>query len=122
MAVPFFDQAFEVDAAPAHAQWFGAAVTLKRGSDTSDSLTAVWYAEEYQALDYKTGLPIAFKKRTYILKKTDLILNAAQITPRQGDAIVDGDDELEIRPIEKKPAVESVEGGYRWRLRTNKLA
>jgi len=36
--------------------------------------------------------------------------------------LVDGDDELDILPVDGKPAVESEGGDYRWIVRTNKLA
>lgn len=117
-----FDQTFEAAAAPLFDQWFGVTVQLRRGVNTSEEFTASWALQEYQSLDEKVGLPIALKKRVYRFLKSDAVIDGETIEPRAGDVIIDGDNEFPILPVDKKPAVESEPGGYRWLVRTNKLA
>lgn len=117
-----FDVAFEASAAPQLDEWFGTSVKLKRDAIESDSFTAVWSLHQYQSLEHETGLALVFFKRVYRFLKTDSVLAGDTVTPQAGDYIVDGTDELLIAPVEGKPAVEDEPGGYRWLVRTDKLA
>ncbi len=117
-----FDQAFELSAAPQLDNWFGATVKLKRDALESDSFTAVWSSQEFKSYEHETGLSIVVRRRVYRFLKTDSVLAGDTLRPRAGDFIVDGDDELKICPMDGKPAVEEEPGGYRWLVRTDKLA
>lgn len=117
-----FDIAFEAAAAPQIENWFGASVKLKRDALESASFTATWIAEEYRSYEHETGLAIVFRRRSYSFLKTNAVLASDTVTPKAGDYLIDGNDELLISPIEGKPAVEEEPGGYRWLVRTDKLA
>ena len=117
-----FDDIFELGAAQVFDYVHDASVQLQRGSDSSSAFDATWYGEEYQLLDHETGLSIAVHRRTYVLKASLCVINAATVTPREGDRIVDGTDTLVVLPIDGKPAVENIPGGYRFKVRTDKLA
>lgn len=117
-----FDRAFELSAAPQLDSWFGASVKLKHDALESESFTAVWHSQEYRSLEHETGLSIVVRRRVYSFLKTAAVLAGDTLTPTAGMYIVDGDDELLICPIDGRPAVEEEPGGYRWLVRTDKLA
>lgn len=117
-----FDQAFEASAAPVFDNWFSATIQLKRGGDTSEEFEANWASQEYQAPDHETGPAIAVRKRVYRFLKTSAVINSETVTPRAGDAIIDGSETMRIAGVGEKPAVEEEPGGYRWLARTDKLA
>lgn len=117
-----FDQAFELSAAPQLDNWFGATVKLKHDAIESEEFTAVWSAQEYRSLEHETGLSIVVRRRVYRFLKTAAVLAGDTITPRAGMFILDGTDELRVCPIDGRPAVEEEPGGYRWLVRTDKLA
>lgn len=120
--VSSFDSAFELSAAPQMDDWFGTSVKLKRDAIESESFTAVWSSQEYRSLEHETGLSIVVRRRVYRFLKTDSVLAGDTIRPQGGDYIIDGTEELRICPIDGKPAVEEEPGGYRWLVRTDKLA
>ncbi len=117
-----FDQAFELSAAPQLDDWFGAEVQLQQGSSTSAAFTAVWSTQEYKSLEHETGLSIVVRRRVYRFLKEDAVIASVEVTPKAGDYITDGSDSLLICPIDGKPAVEDEPGGYRWLVRTDKMA
>lgn len=117
-----FDQAFELSAAPQIDSWFGGAVQLQQGSSTSAEFDAAWSSQEYRSLEHETGLSIVVRRRVYRFLKTDAVIASAEVTPKAGDYLIDGDDSMLICPIDGKPAVEDEPGGYRWLVRTDKMA
>lgn len=117
-----FQTTFEDRVRAAQARAFGVPVRLKRDAIESEDITAVWHAEEYHSLEHETGLSIVVRRRSYSFAKTDSVLAGDTVRPQQGDYILDGNDELRICPIDGKPAVEEEPGGYRWLVRTDKLA
>lgn len=117
----FFDSVFEVAAAQPLDSVFGTHVQLRRGALTSLAFTAVWSAQEYQTLSEDLGVNLTVRKRVYRFAKADCVLAGSAAEPRAGDRLIDGDETLEIVPVEGKPAVESEPGGYRWLVRTNRV-
>lgn len=117
-----FQTTFEERCQPANDRAFGVSVRLKRDAIQSAEFTAIWEAEEYKSLEEETGLAIVVRRRVYRFLKTSAVLAGDTVTPKHGDYIVDGDDELLICPFEGRPAVEELPGGYRWLVRTDKLA
>lgn len=117
-----FQTRFEARVRSAEDRAFGVTIQLKRDALESDDITAVWHAEEYQSFEHETGLAVVIKRRSYSFVKTAAVLAGDTVTPRAGDYILDGTDELRICAMDGKPAVEEEPGGYRWLVRTDKLA
>lgn len=117
-----FDTAFELSAAPQIDSWFSTSVKLKRDALVSEPFDAVWSNQEFRSIDHETGLSIVVRRRVYRFLKTLAVLASVARTPQHGDYIVDGTEELLICPFEDKPAVEDEPGGYRWMVRTDKIA
>lgn len=117
-----FDQAFELAAAPQLDEWFGTTVKLKRDAIESNSFTAVWSAQEFHSEEHDTGIANVIRRRVYCFLKTDAVIASDQVTPRAGDYLVDGTEKMKISAVGGKPAVEEEPGGYRWLVRTDRLA
>lgn len=96
---------------------FGDTITVRRGPLVSGNITASSVAgDEMQLNDY--GIPIKVTTRTWLIKAADYVIANITEEPASGDVIVYGSQEWEVRTLERDAAVEKVDGGTRYLVRT----
>lgn len=101
---------------------FGATATLQRGAQTSAEFTVEGTAEAYE-IDQRGGGPrIKILGRSFVFRKTDVILGGEVITPREGDVLRLDDGNYQLMDAGPFRAVESLPGGTWWKVRTKEVA
>jgi len=116
-----FHQTFEARAQLAVERAFGVTVTLRRGSLTTDSFTATFDVQEYDSVEFETGLNIKVISRDFYLPASSIVFGGSTVEPTAGMVIHEGDAEYEICPIAGRPAAELQPGGYRYLVHTKEI-
>lgn len=120
-----FQDTFETRVRAASDRAFGHDVTLTRAGNVSASFTATWEAQEYEVEDGE-GFLTKFHSRDFMFDKAAPVLAGAAVKPRAGDVltITENSEEkrFEVLPIGSRPAVGQMDGGYRWRVHTKRVA
>jgi hypothetical protein len=99
----------------------GESIVYKRGSDSSDPFVATWSDHTYETAG-TDGSPVSFLSRDFVFVKPILIIDGEVKTPRKRDRIVLGSEEFEVLPVgDMKPAVEELQGGFRWLVHTKRV-
>lgn len=107
---------------------FGVTVTLTSGRSVSASFTATFDIQEYESIEFETGLNIKIVSRNYRLPFADCVVGGATVEPRAGMVITEYDSDgievgqYEINPLPGRPAAELQPGGYRWLVHTKEIS
>jgi len=117
-----FHETFENRVQPAIERAFGVTVTLRRGSLVTDSFTATFVEQDYDAIEHETGIQVKVSMRDYFLPVSSVVLAGKEVEPTEGMVVVDGSHEFEILPVPGKPAVELQPGGYRYLVHTKRIS
>ncbi len=118
-----FDSLYET-AVTAYAGLYGEAVTLSRGSDSTENMSASWIGQgsEIQT-QTRMGVKTSFIDREWLVAKADYVIDGSAVTPAAGDRLTDGDGVVwEVMSQPNMPAAESYGGGLEWLLRTKRIA
>lgn len=120
-----FQETFNERVIPAANRAFGVEVTLKHGNATTDPFTATWSNAVYEVVDSDNAL-MQFTGRDWTFVIEDATADSEVFEPRAGDRIVcteNGTDTAwDILPVGGLPAVELMPGGFRWKVRTKRVA
>jgi len=116
-----FHQRFEQRAQTANERAFGVTVTLKSGSVETDEFTATFDEQEYESVEFETGLNVKALIRDYFFPVASLVIAGETIEPAAGMSIVEGSKEYEILPVPGRPAAELQPGDYRWLVHTKQV-
>lgn len=103
---------------------FGVSVTLTQGTGASESFNAQWEAQEFEIED-SDGYATKFHGRDFMFAKSDAVIASVEVRPRAGDRITLTENSetqvFEIMPIGQRPAVEAMDGQYRWLVHTKRV-
>ena len=119
------DELLEIYGAAQLEQSYGVSVVLVRGGLESAPFTATWEHIEYEVSD-QNGFLTKRTSRDFVFPKPATVLGGELVEPRAGDRLRLTENgvkqEFELVPMDKLPAAELLPGGYRWRVRTKKVA
>lgn len=120
-----FQSTFNDRVIPAGDRAFGIEITLAHGVDVTEAFTAQWDRRTYQIAD-EEGFITSHEVRDFTFAVADVTNGSDLITPRAGDRIALTENgravEYEILPLATMPAVELMDGGYRWKAHTKRVA
>lgn len=116
-----FAERFENRAMPMFERNFGSEVVLIAGAKASDPFTGIRSERVYEAFDTQTRLPVKVASHDWLIPKTAPLIDGQRVDPRAGMKIRSGEDEYEIGPVAKRPAVELRTGKYRYLVHTQQV-
>src|SRR5690606_36486323 len=120
-----FQDTYQTKCIPAANRAFGVTVALTHGTFTTEPFVAIRENHTYEVADSQ-GFLTAFHSRDFMFDRADCrTASGSVIEPRAGDVIrltENGvDRRFEILPVGNLPAVETMEGNYRWKVHTKEL-
>lgn len=118
----FFDQQFAASAAPVLDLQFGEQVTLTRGTDLTEGVSASWVAHEFEVIDYQQQITVAVAGRKWFIIKTAYTINGECVTPLPGDTLTDdAGRQWEVLPRSNEPAVRTYSDSDYWEVATKQV-
>jgi hypothetical protein len=118
------DDLLEVYGAAQLEHGFGVSVVLMRGGLETAPFTATWARHEYEVSDQE-GFLTKRTSRDFVFPTAAVVLSGQTAEPRAGDRLrlteAGATVEYELVPMGKLPAVETMPGGYRWKVHTKKV-
>jgi hypothetical protein len=75
----------------------GELVTLRRGAQSTASVTAVWQRPQVAALEAE-GLGVDYESREWVVAKAAYVFGGTAREPQAGDRIVDADGTWQVLP------------------------
>lgn len=120
-----FQETFNERVMPASNRAFGMEVTLKHGAGETAAFTATWSNLQYEIVSNE-GFSTLFVGRSWDFPATVATIGGTAFEPRAGDRICVTENgvacEFELLPVADQPAAELLPGGYRYRVRTKRVA
>jgi hypothetical protein len=105
-------------ATPEDNRLWGVTVTIRRGSQSTASVTAVWQRPAADSIDSE-GLATDYEAREWVIAQASYVFGSAT-DPRAGDRIVDADGTWQVLPDDGKPAWRP--DGSDWVIRTKRVS
>lgn len=120
-----YQNKFQTLCIPAANRAFGESVTLTHGTFTTEPFVAILENQTYEVADSQ-GFLTAFHSRDFMFNRDDCrTASGSVIEPRAGDVIRLTENGIERRfeilPVGNLPAVETMEGNYRWKVHTKEI-
>ena len=119
-----FQETFNERVMPGANRAFGITVTLHRGGRVTEPFDALSENKIYQALGNE-GFYTAVQGRDWMFPKLSACFGDELFEPRAGDQLVITENgreaTYEVLPVGTLPAVEEMDGGYRWRCHTKRV-
>lgn len=119
-----FQETFNTRVVPAADRAFGLPITIQRGLNVTDPITAQWEDQRYDVAD-EDGMFTAFHARDFMFAVADCAFAGDLFEPRAGCVIRvtenDAEKVFEVCPVGDMPAVQLEPGGYRWRVHSKRV-